>query len=230
VLTIQLLGRFAVTTERGSLELPNGSARVLAFLGLHDSPQKRTRVATQLWPNVDIGRALGNLRSALWRVTGSTASIIQPDGDFLSLPPDATCDVALLRQASLEPPPPLDPADARKLCAALLPGWYDDWVVIERERLAWRQAHRLETFSIRCFDERRFADAVLYAAASIRIEPLRESAHRALIQAHGALGNSLEVRTHVAFLRNMFQAELGVCLSRETERLAVFWLRDGDGA
>jgi hypothetical protein len=56
----------------------------------------------------------------------------------------------------------------------LLPGWYDDWVMFERERLRQLQLHALETMAHRLAKEHRYADAVDVALAAVRLEPLRE--------------------------------------------------------
>ena len=56
----------------------------------------------------------------------------------------------------------------------LLPGWYDDWVVFERERLRQRLLHALEMLSLRLVRQGRFGEAV-EAALLVHAEPLRES-------------------------------------------------------
>jgi DNA-binding SARP family transcriptional activator len=71
----------------------------------------------------------------------------------------------------------------------LLPGWYDDWVMFERERLHHRRVRALEVLAVQEL-ETGHADLALAAARdAVALEPLRESAHRLLIRAHLALGN-----------------------------------------
>ena len=77
------------------------------------------------------------------------------------------------------------------LCRAgeLLPHWYDDWVVIERERFRQLRLHALDALCESLAAAGRYAAAVEAGRASVAAEPLRESAHRLLIQAHLAEGN-----------------------------------------
>ena len=69
---VVLLGGFAVElegAEPGSTqdELPQGVRRLVAYLALSGRPV-RAAVAGHLWPDVCEERALGSLRSALWRL------------------------------------------------------------------------------------------------------------------------------------------------------------------
>ena len=84
----------------------------------------------------------------------------------------------------------------------LLPGWCDDWVLYERERLRQRTLHALESLSRRLAEAGRAADAVDAALLAVAAEPLRESAQRALIEAHLAEGNRAEaLRTYETYRR-----------------------------
>src|SRR5262249_3418614 len=76
-----------------------------------------------------------------------------------------------------------------ELDAELLPDWYDDWVLLERERLRELRLHALEALALRLAALGRFAEAVEAGLAAVRSEPLRESAHRVLIRLHLAEGN-----------------------------------------
>ncbi len=76
----------------------------------------------------------------------------------------------------------------------LLPGWYDDWVLLERERLRQRVLHALEALSRHLVAAGRIAEAVEAAMTAVGVEPLRESAQRAPVTAHLAEGNRVEAR------------------------------------
>jgi DNA-binding SARP family transcriptional activator len=60
---------------------------------------------------------------------------------------------------------------------------------------------------------------VLLAVSSIRIEPLRESAHRALLAAHHAQGDYAEMVSHYRSLESLLESELGVRPATETVAL-----------
>ena len=90
-----------------------------------------------------------------------------------------------------------DPEDAEatephtsQLEGDLLPDWYDDWLMIERERLRQLRVHALEHLAERAVREGRFGHAIDCSLAAIAADPLRESAHRILIRAYLAEGNS----------------------------------------
>jgi DNA-binding SARP family transcriptional activator len=101
----------------------------------------------------------------------------------------------------------------------LLPGWYDDWVLLERERLRQLRMHALEVLAERLLAAGRHGEAIEAAYAAVRGEPLRESAHRVLVRAHLAEGNVAEaVRAHGSFCR-MLDEELGVAPTAQMQEL-----------
>jgi DNA-binding SARP family transcriptional activator len=101
----------------------------------------------------------------------------------------------------------------------LLPGWYDDWVLIARERLRLLRVHALEVLAGKLTDAGRYSEALQAAYAAVGTEPLRESAHRAVVQVHLAEGNMAEVvRAYWAF-RTLVATELGVTPSPLMEQL-----------
>jgi len=56
----------------------------------------------------------------------------------------------------------------------------------------------------------RYADAIEVGLAALRNEPLRESAHRALISVHLAEGNPSEALRQYRQFRELLRAELGL--------------------
>ena len=80
-------------------------------------------------------------------------------------------------------------ADAKLLGGQLLPDWYDEWVLVERERLRQLCLNALERLSCRWLEQGEIALAIDAAFAAVAGEPLRESAHRVLVAAHLAAGN-----------------------------------------
>jgi two-component SAPR family response regulator len=91
----------------------------------------------------------------------------------------------------------------------VLPGWYDDWALIERERVRQRLLHALEVLSRQFVRVRRCAEAVEAAMMAVSAEPLRESAQRTLIEAHLAEGNLIEGRRSFEAYRQVLRRELG---------------------
>jgi DNA-binding SARP family transcriptional activator len=96
------------------------------------------------------------------------------------------------------------------LSGELLPGWYEDWALIESEE--WRQLrlHALEALAHRLAEAHRYGDAVGAALAATRVDPLRESARAALIAAHLAEDNQSEALREFGRYRQLLRSELGL--------------------
>jgi DNA-binding SARP family transcriptional activator len=100
-----------------------------------------------------------------------------------------------------------------------LPDWYDEWLLIPRERFRQLRVHALEELAIVLADEGRFAEAVEAGLAAVAADPLRETAHRALILAHIAEGNRQEAARQLAVARSLLVRHLGVDVSPGLVRL-----------
>lgn len=199
--------------------LPESSLRFLVFLAFRRRPVARRAVAAALWPDSDEARAGGNLRSAMWRLRGAGAGLVDVAGLRIAMCPDVSVDLDVVNRwaervtagsgtpEDLRVPAPVDAA------LDLLPGWYDDWVIFERERVRTRVLHALEQVSARLSAVGRHAQAVEAAIAAVCCEPLRESGQRALILAHLAEGNQVEAHRSYRAFRALLSAELGVAPS-----------------
>lgn len=206
-------------------EVPEGSKRLLAFVALRRRRVERRQAAGELWPTGDDGRAAGNLRSALWRLRGAGIDLVQADKCSLMLEKHVTVDLEvaggwasrLLTGTHSNEDLVASPFWSDAL--DLLPGWYDDWAVMERERVRQRMLHALENLSRRLVESRRYAEAIDVAMLAIGVEPLRESAQRVLLEAHLAEGNYVEARRCVFAYRDLLDRELGIGLSGDLEAL-----------
>src|SRR5207302_1114287 len=84
----------------------------------------------------------------------------------------------------------------------LLPGFYDDWVLDERDRLGQLRVHALEALCKHLTTRGRYGQAVAAGMAAVAAEPFRESAQVALIRAHLAEGNRADaVRQFARYCR-----------------------------
>jgi DNA-binding SARP family transcriptional activator len=91
-----------------------------------------------------------------------------------------------------------------------LPEFYEDWVLIERERFRQLRLHGLELLCAKLSALGRHNSAIQAGLAAVTSEPLRESAQRVLIEAHIAEGNMSEaVRCFDAF-RTELVTHLGI--------------------
>jgi DNA-binding SARP family transcriptional activator len=204
-------------------DIPRGAQRLVAHLCLSRSPP-RTAIAGHLWPDVPEDHAHGSLRSALWRLHKIAPGVVEVSGGTLSLAEGVHVDVRELGEWARRVRDPhchLDEVGVpdTHLCGDLLPGWYDDWVLFERERLRQLRMHALELVAGRLTAAGRHGDALQAAHDAVRAEPLRESAHRMVIRVHLAEGNVVDaLRTYEQF-RIMIADELGLQPSAQMARL-----------
>ncbi len=223
--TLHLFGGPRVVHAGRRFEVPEGSKRLLVFVALNGGRVERRHAAGTLWPEGDDYRAAGNLRSALWRLKAAGIDVLDSDKCSLSMREHTVVDLYVLCAWAGRL---IDgTATTEDLCALkwradaldLLPGWYDDWVLIERERIRQRLLHALEALSRRLVKAGRFAEAVESAMVAVGVEPLRESAQRALIEAHLSEGNLVEAMRSYDAYRHLTRRELGVDPSGELSAL-----------
>jgi DNA-binding SARP family transcriptional activator len=221
---LTLLDAFDLSWNGDTIELPTPAQRLLAYLAIEDRPLHRSYVADTLWLNSTGAHASGSLRSALWRIRRAVCHLVEEKNHQLRLATTVAVDLreAYSRAAQFQNPEhPIETADvaAASASAELLRDWYDDWVVFERERFRQFRAHALEVVCARLAAEGRFADAIEVGLAAVRNEPLRESAHRAVISVHLAEGNRSEALRHYAYYRQLVNEELGIEPSTRMETL-----------
>jgi DNA-binding SARP family transcriptional activator len=214
-LRLSLMEGFDLRRNGDPVLLPGSAQRVVAYLALHERPVLRPHLAASLWLDTPEDRALANLRSALWRLRRPGLAIVEAGGDQVWLSPRVTVDyreLSELARSMLAADDPVLPGPAERLVLAgeMLPGWYDDWVLVERERFRQRRLHALERACgslARAGDFGRAIDACL---AAVTAEPLRETAHLGLIEAHLAEGNRVEALRQFETYRRLMRDELGL--------------------
>ena len=201
--------------------IPSGAERLTVLIGLH-SPLRRQRTAALLWPTASVSRGAGNLRSALWRLRTAGLDLIADVEGRLRLSPQVTVDVW-----ALDPPPGQPTVDivdslpflsrAPFLADALnvLPGWYDDWLVEDRERIRGLALDGLDLLSDRLRHAGRSAEAIEAALLAAACDPLRESSQIALVRAYLEEGNVVEARRAYAEYQRQLGTDVGIGPSPE---------------
>jgi DNA-binding SARP family transcriptional activator len=223
-LRLALLDSFELFRDEEPVPVPLPVQRLLAFLALRDHPASRQYVACTLWIDSNDDRALGSLRSALWRLRRCVPGSVESTDRGLQLAPAITVD---LHEASALARHLLDPAtelqgsedEQTALASDLLPDWYDDWVVLERERFRQLRIHALESLCERLSARKTFARAAEAGLAAVQAEPLRESAHRALIRVYLAQGNRAQAVLQYRSFRMLLDDQLGLEPTGEMEAL-----------
>jgi DNA-binding SARP family transcriptional activator len=191
---------------------------LLSFLALRDRVVLRGSVAGALWPDVSESHAHASLRSSLLRIPDSARAVVTVTDSELCLADGVNVDIRdaqALAQGLLEDRVPwaehdVDRDTIARLSFDLLPGWHDEWVVPEAEE--WRQLrlHALEALTDHLAARRRFGDATTAAMAAIKAEPLRESAHAALIRVHLAENNQSEALRQFDRYQDLLRTALGL--------------------
>lgn len=200
-----LLGAFSLRVSGKPMPgLLPGSQRLLAFLALHDRPMSRVAVAGRMWPESSHERAGVSLRSALARLEPATRDAIILASAGLALGETVTVDLhaahdlahRLLLGEDAITDDDLSSASVETLALELLPDWHDEWIAADADDWRELRSTALEAASHLLATRSRPLEAARAARAAIKVEPLRESAHGALIQAllmHGNRSEALRV-------------------------------------
>jgi DNA-binding SARP family transcriptional activator len=216
-LDLKLFGCWDLRVDGRIVDLGQREQRLLALLALRG---RRTRpyVAGTLWPDSTEQRAQMSLRAAVLRSRQAVQGILEAGRTTVGLAPGVDVDVhRLLRAAGSGG----DPRATMAVMGAdeLLPGWYDDWVIFERERLQHVRLRALESLAESELDVGHHDLALEAALEAIAIEPLRESGHTIAIRAHLLAGNrSAAVREYRTY-RDRLERELGIAPSPGLEEL-----------
>ncbi len=215
-LQLQLFGAWCLRTDGDQVRLVGRAQRLIALLALRGQ-RTRPHLAGILWPDTTEDRALTSLRAAVLQTQRAVPRLIDADRSQIALQPDVQVDVhEVMRYADRAlDQPPVDAREAIRVLTGpdLLPGWYDDWVIAERERLQHQRLRALERvaeISLAAHDPSTAATAALEAIA---IEPLLESVHSLAIRAHLQAGNRAAAAREFVMYRRLLERELRIAPS-----------------
>jgi len=234
MLEVRLLGTFDVKHKDKSIGITSRPAQSLfAYLILNaGTSHRREKLAGMLWPDSLEETARDNLRHALWRVrkaleSGSSTRFLHADDLTISFKTssDYRLDAEELEQVS-------EQASADELMAVLsqyqgelLPGFYEEWVVSEREHLASMFEHHMAQLMSLLEKENRWLDILDWGERWLTLGQRPEPAYRALMSAHAAKGDMSKVAaTYERCVKSL--RELGIGPSEQT-RLLYEGLRAG---
>ena len=177
-----------------------------------------------LWIDANDDRAGASLRSSLWRLNRSGHRLVEATSLQLRLAPGIEVDLRrsfALAQRLIDGTATAEDLESaeRDLQGEVLPDWYDDWLLFERERFRQLSLHALEALADRLIAAGLPGRALGAALAAVRGEPLRESAHRALIRVHLSEGNRAEALRQGDLCRRVLCERLGVEPSPQLDEL-----------
>jgi DNA-binding SARP family transcriptional activator len=210
---LSLLRSFELRKGERVVRIPLSAQRLLAFIALHSRPLQRPYVAGHIWPDFPEEHANANLRTALWRLQRPSGHLIDTRLGALALASNVAVDVhEVTARANRVLGATARPDDVAPLVAAgdLLPDWYDEWLRFERERFRELRLLALEALCDQLIAGGDFARALQAGLAAVAGEPLRESAHRAVIKAHLAYGNASEALREYRLFREIMRDKLGL--------------------
>jgi SARP family transcriptional regulator, regulator of embCAB operon len=192
---IVLLDRFSLESGGNVQRVPGSVQRLLAFVSLHEGPVSRRRAAFTLWPTADEAHAFGSLRAALFRLRAGRGDQLLETATDLELRPSVEVDVRRARTLAATLVEPVarsgdeQELESLLLCGELLPDWYDDWVLVERERFHELRLRALDALCESRLQSNDVAGALACALAAVQADPLRERSRRTLIRVQLADGN-----------------------------------------
>jgi len=223
---VALLGGFELRCRGRGIALPLGTQRLLAYLAMNGGSH-RSCAAERLWPDNEPDRAAANLRTALWRGRRiELVYVIECSGSRLGLSRATRVDVTDLRFRTQQFSDRAEVGDVNSVITALgrelLPGWLEDWLIIERERWDQERLHTLEGLALQLLSMKQFLPALHAALTAIAIEPFRETAHFAVMRIHAAEGNRASALRHYERYRDLLDRELGVPPSNCMSQLALY--------
>jgi DNA-binding SARP family transcriptional activator len=236
MLEVRLFGAFEARSDGTPVVLASVRAQsLLAYLALHNGvPQRRDRVAYLLWPDSSDQQARTNLRHVLHTLRAAIPGAdryVHANPQTMTLR-DFSSDVGAFDAALAEAGDDIERlrAAAALYAGDLLEGWYDDWLVADRDGYRRRATAVLDRL-VPLLEARGDLDAALrYAERARALDPLAEAPYRALMRLDDALGDRARaVRMYHECVATL-EEELGVAPSAETQALYEALLPAGDTA
>ena len=228
---LSVLGGFSLTVDGEPLRPCPSAQRVLVYLAVHgrSRPVQRRTLAERLWAETTSGRAAASLRSTLWRLPRPhDRELVRTTPSTVDLAPDVQVDLwagedqARRLSAGGDPREParLEQLEQfTELTSDLLPDWSEEWLLVEQESYRQARLHALERLCTDLAAAGRYQAALAAGLAAVRCEPLRESAHRRVVEVHLAEGNPSEALRQYQAFRRLLADELGLPPSPAIRRL-----------
>ena len=228
MLQIRLLGQFDVRLDGKRILIPSRAGQsLLAYLALTaGTPHRREKLAGIFWPETSDENARRNLRQELWRIRKAISTQKSSGGDYL-LAEELTItfnreteywlDARQMDKSEL---------DLQSLTAnlslyqgELLPGFYEEWVVLERERIQSVFDTKMEQIVEQLVAAERWMAVQEQAERWLSLGNTLEPAYRALMLAYGARGDIAKVSSVYQRCMDELDEQFGLEPSAETRAL-----------
>ena len=220
---LQLFGWWSLQFGGLPVLLGGREQRLIAFLALNGR-RMRSVIAGTLWPDSPEEHARSSLRVAILLIRRTCPGLLDTDQTTVALASDVRVDVQDLLACAAESSARPDDVDFEETMrilngGELLPGWYQDWVVFERERVHHERLRALEALAVAELRRGRGDLALAAARAATSIEPLRESAHSIVIRANLMAGNTADAVGQYRTYAGLLEQELGISPSNQLSEI-----------
>lgn len=229
MLQIRLLGQFDVRLDGKRIVISSRAGQsLLAYLVMTaGTPHRREKLAGTLWPDSSEENARKNLRQELWRIRKAIPTQNLPEADDYLVADEFTLtfnrdadywlDVSILEKSG---------PDVQSLTSGLsvyqgelLPGFYDDWVVLERERLQTLFESKMKQLVEKLVESERWTAVQEQCERWLALGFVSESAYRALMLSYNARGDMAKVSAIYQRCVEDLRDHFGVEPSAETHAL-----------
>jgi DNA-binding SARP family transcriptional activator len=240
MLRIYLFGKFCV--RRNEQVLDGFDARKVqeffSYLLLQrDHSLPRETLASLMWPDTTTVQSKKNLRQALWQLQSALGSqnervkdrilLVESEWVQLNSQADLWLDVAAFEQVfnliQKTPGQELDSSQVQLIQdtvqlyqGPLLEGWYQDWCILERERLQSMYLAMLDKLMSYCEAHHDYETSLLYGMRIMCYDRARERTHRRMMRLYYLIGDRAEALRQYERCSAALEAELGVSPSKST--------------
>jgi DNA-binding SARP family transcriptional activator len=227
MLKIRLLGETEIRLNNELIEVSSRPVQSLfSYLLLNAGIfHRREKLAGILWPESTETNARNNLRHALWRLRkalrNAEEKYILADDIAIAFDAGAAYWLDTIQLArELEEWTADDLLENLMVYRGeLLPGFYDEWVVLERERMQAIFERKMKLLLEQMGEEQRWLEVLTLGEKWIAFGHTPEPAYRALIVAHAALGDQSSAAAVYQRCIKDLREELGVVPSIQTQTL-----------
>jgi len=202
MLEVRLIGKFEIKYDGKPVTISSRAAQSLfAYLILSTGTlHRREKLAGMFWPDAPEEKARAYLRHELWRIRKALSDKSRVDyllADDINISFKSTAeywsDVNALENAS-------DGASIDELMdtlsvfqGELLPGFYDEWIILEREHLQAIYEQKMTRLLESLESEKRWPEILEWGERWISFGQAPEAAYRALMLAYNALNDHAKV-------------------------------------
>ncbi len=226
---IFMLGRFDIwcNEERLTAETSQKACELVAYLLVfRQAPHHRDRLAALLWEDASPTQARTYLRKALWQIQSALPAeraMLSVETEWIEALQGVDCwlDLAEFERAyeatrGLEGQSLTDEARRRLQAAVtlyrgeLLEGWYQDWCLLERERLLRMNLIMLDKLVSYALFHGDYESGIDYANQLLRWDRARERTHYDLMCLYAMAGERTAVLNQFELCGAILREELDV--------------------